>query len=198
MIVYVHGFNSGVGGTTFTTLQERFRRINLPVVGITHSYNPDEAIDELCTFVEDCMEETNGPLLIVGSSLGGFYARFIGNKYKLPVVLVNPALDPCKSLTKYVGEVTNHSTGVTHTFPQEYVDAFKKFYVSEDGGVPLQADVVVALDDDVIDPQKAIDEFTGKVAVHVFENGGHRFEAGSSAMEELIKIIFSAHNTFIL
>ena len=44
---------------------------------------------------------------IIGSSLGGFYAIYFGNKLNIPIMVINPALEPDKSLLSYVGTQKN-------------------------------------------------------------------------------------------
>ena len=48
---------------------------------------------------------------LVGSSLGGFYAYCLANKFRIPCLLINPSLTPFVSLVGSIGEVTNFVTG---------------------------------------------------------------------------------------
>ena len=48
-----------------------------------------------------------GPLAVAGSSLGGFYATWLAEKYDLRAVLINPAVVAPISLEKYLGTQTN-------------------------------------------------------------------------------------------
>lgn len=41
--------------------------------------------------------------VLVGSSLGGYYSLYIGNKYDLKTVLINPSIQPYLTAKKYVG-----------------------------------------------------------------------------------------------
>ena len=43
---------------------------------------------------------------VIGSSLGGFYATAIAERLGCRAVLLNPAVDPARDLTKYIGEIT--------------------------------------------------------------------------------------------
>lgn len=45
--------------------------------------------------------------VVVGSSLGGFYATVVAERLGWPAVLLNPAVDPARDLAAHVGE---HST----------------------------------------------------------------------------------------
>ena len=62
-----------------------------------------------------------GPLTLVGSSLGGFYATWLAERHGLRAVLVNPAVLAHLSLADYVGPQTNLYTGEEFQFTREHV-----------------------------------------------------------------------------
>ena len=47
---------------------------------------------------------TDGNLNIAGSSLGGYYATYLAEKYETNAVLVNPSVKPYETLAAYLGE----------------------------------------------------------------------------------------------
>ena len=42
--------------------------------------------------------------LVVGTSMGGFFAAWLGTELGLPYVAINPAVTPSHSLRKHIGE----------------------------------------------------------------------------------------------
>jgi predicted esterase YcpF (UPF0227 family) len=40
----------------------------------------------------------------MGSSLGGYYATYLGELFDSKVSLLNPAIEPARDLEKYIGE----------------------------------------------------------------------------------------------
>lgn len=45
-------------------------------------------------------------MAVVGSSLGGFYASWVAQQTHCPSVMLNPAVEPARDLTRYIGEQT--------------------------------------------------------------------------------------------
>ena len=89
---------------------------------------PADAIHQLEKLVESYLakKETIG---LVGSSLGGFYAAWLAEKYNLRAVLVNPAVRPFDLLGKYIGENKNFYNDDHYLFEQKHVDELKEFFV---------------------------------------------------------------------
>lgn len=58
-------------------------------------------------------------------------------------------------------------------------------------GPSLPVTLLVCKDDTVVDPQFAIDFFTGKGNVVIFKTGGHRMENTEEMLEEIEKAIYS-------
>ena len=57
------------------------------------SHNPEAAIEQL----EKLISSGGGkPYLLVGSSLGGYYATYLAEKYACRAALINPAVSPGK------------------------------------------------------------------------------------------------------
>jgi predicted esterase YcpF (UPF0227 family) len=90
MIIFYHGYNSSNQTNKFTEIntQEKFCR----------SVNYDESSYEEI-YKQYCKDiEEHKPDILIGHSLGGYWAIKMANKYNLPVVLVNPSFFPEESL----------------------------------------------------------------------------------------------------
>jgi len=60
--------------------------------------------------------------VVVGSSLGGFYATVLAERLGWPALLLNPAVDPARDLAAYIGEQTAfHSPEERFFFRAEYI-----------------------------------------------------------------------------
>ncbi len=51
-----------------------------------------------------------GPLVLMGTSLGGFWARKLGHELGKPWIALNPAVQPSQSLRRYLGTNTRFDT----------------------------------------------------------------------------------------
>ncbi|MEO6744096.1 MAG: YqiA/YcfP family alpha/beta fold hydrolase [Caldimonas sp.] len=65
--------------------------------------SPAEAMQAIRDGLTTWPAKTTG---VIGSSLGGFYATAIAERLGCRAVLLNPAVDPARDLTKYIGEIT--------------------------------------------------------------------------------------------
>ena len=67
------------------------------------SFSPAKAIEQITRLIE-----TVDHPVIIGSSLGGFYANFFVEQYGFKAVLVNPAIYPDRLLKGYLGLFKTH------------------------------------------------------------------------------------------
>ena len=64
--------------------------------------------------------------VVLGSSLGGFYATWVAQQRRWPAVLINPAVDPARDLATYIGEQTAfHDPAESFFFRAEYVEQLR-------------------------------------------------------------------------
>ncbi len=181
-VMYIHGFNSAGYGNKINKLKEAFGDEN--VIALTLPYNPEKAI-KLLEFLVEAVKEKDD-LILVGTSLGGFYGLYLGAKYKLPSVLINPSTDPYNSLKDQVGKQINYKTNEEYEFTQKDLEDLKKFYLSEEDIKKAKPYILVYLDekDELLDSKKT-KEYFEKFGIYVkmYPDGDHRFQH----MDELIQ-----------
>lgn len=65
-------------------------------------------------------------MAIVGSSLGGFYATVLAERWGCPAVVMNPAVDPARDLVQFVGEQQAfHDPTERFEFRAGYIDELR-------------------------------------------------------------------------
>jgi hypothetical protein len=88
---------------------------------------------------------------VMGSSLGGFYATWVHQHWHWPAVLINPAVNPARDLTAFIGEQTAfHNPDERLFFHPDYVDELRRL----DCGAlnsPQHILAVIAKGDEVLD-----------------------------------------------
>jgi predicted esterase YcpF (UPF0227 family) len=84
--------------------------------------SPREAMDLLNDGMADWPAATTG---VVGSSLGGFYATAVAERTGCRAVLLNPAVDPARDLTRYIGEITAWHSDERYFFRSEFIDELR-------------------------------------------------------------------------
>ena len=98
MVIYIHGFGShGLGGKALA-FKAYFKSKEVPIIAPSLSYIPELAIQTLEELIESYDE-----VQLIGSSLGGYYALYLAQKYKLKAILINPSIYPYVTLQKAVG-----------------------------------------------------------------------------------------------
>jgi len=152
------------------------------------------AYDSAATFTENMVVLRSQiepiPKVIIGTSLGAFYASKLAEDYAEQVrllLLLNPCHTPSEILKHAVGAHENFATGESFVFTEHVL----KSYAGEDFVNPVLAlnrQVMLNMDDDLIDSQHTIDLFADVLDITSFEVGGHRFEnIGSNEVMDALK-----------
>lgn len=173
-VLYCHGFAS-----SFDPGKPKIRELEriAPVRGVTVDYarNPFEAFNAHL----DALKGAENPL-IVGTSLGGFFAAWVGSELDLPFVTINPAIRPFSSLRAYLGEGVTHF-GAPFTLTEGVVDAYRDLPFRTDG--PGQ--VVLEMGDEVISSHESLNGVCDQLPVRTIPGGSHRFDH----MRELVDLL---------
>ncbi len=183
-VLYIHGFNSAGYGEKINHLKEFFGDEN--VIAPTLPYDPKKAM-KLLEFLVDAIKEKD-KLLLVGTSLGGFYALHLANKFKVPAILINPSTDPYTSLRSQVGPQINYKSNEEYVFTEEHLNSLKDYYVPEEKQKELSQLVSVYLDeaDELLDSHETKRYFEPKgIYVKMFPGGNHRFTHMPELLQDL-------------
>mgnify|MGYP002759758587 FL=1 len=170
-ILYIHGLNSAPSSMKASQLLAVMQRIGLAgqlrVPALHH--HPRQAIAQL----EADIAELGRPLL-VGSSLGGYYATHLAERHGLKALLINPAVNPHQLFDGYLGTQTNHYTGETWELTRDHVDALAELEVAP----ALDAaryQVWLQTGDETLDYRRA-EAFYRACALRIEAGGDHSFQ----------------------
>lgn len=144
-LLYIHGFASSGKSNKGTVLRRHFPRVCAPSL----SHIPDLAVDTL----EQSIDLLGGRCVLVGSSLGGFYARYLAARHGLPAVLVNPALDAPTLLRQALGERVSYHDGSRFEWTEKHLAALE-CYRAPSGNPPIL--LLVQLGDELIDHRQTM------------------------------------------
>lgn len=184
-LVYLHGFR-----TTTSAKVGHFRKMfpDWDVVDFQYDpHKPDEAADALDDYLRP-IARLNEEVIVVGTSLGGFWARWVTANYPFAGVLINPSFQPDKTLP--IGTYKCYDTGKDIIVDHTNLNEFDKYKCNG-----RQYSTMLSMDDEIIDPQTTIDELTktNRVATQ-FVGGGHRFDN----VEAIKKEIERMHHTYVI
>jgi predicted esterase YcpF (UPF0227 family) len=174
MILFLHGFASSGKATKAETLKkycsenftsQEFLSPDLPV-------EPDKAIK----LISDVLKSADENTTVFGSSLGGYYAMWACAKFKVNIVLINPAVEPYEGLKTKIGINQNFQTGEEFEFKEEYVKQLKDMD-SEPKALPKEKIVLMlAEDDDLLDYRRTLEYFGNDYGKLILEKeAGHSF-----------------------
>lgn len=128
MIIYAHGFNSSPASHKSNLLRGRLaelmREDEFACPALSHE--PAKAIAQLELEIE---KAGPGRTTVVGSSLGGFYATWLSEKYACRSVLVNPAIAPHSGLRAYLGPQTNLYSAQQYVLTEAHLAQLAALYV---------------------------------------------------------------------
>jgi predicted esterase YcpF (UPF0227 family) len=186
MIVYLHGFSSGAGSSKAKALKEALAPARFLVPDYP-SHRPHAAVRELTQFINEAVAARNGSqVMLIGSSLGGYYAQYLAAKLDVidNVVLINPALQPQLTLRPCIGHNTNMVTGQPFEFREQDIVALARYDMAQGSSVKPTL-VLVDEGDEVIDYRDALRRYEDIGHVIVYPGGSHRFEHVEEAATEI-------------
>ena len=120
-IVYLHGLNSSPQSVKARALGDAigaFPDLKRPRYFVPQlAHRPEAAMREVRAWIE-AHDPTS--IALVGSSLGGFYATHLAERYRVRAVLINPAVRPYENLVTYLGRQRNLYTGEKYELTPEH------------------------------------------------------------------------------
>lgn len=111
-------------------------------------------------------------MAVIGSSLGGFYATVVAERFGCPAVLLNPAVVPARDLAKYIGEQTAfHDPAERFFFHAEFVDELRALTPAAIT-LPERYLAVIAKGDELLDWREMSARYAG-CRIKLLEGGDH-------------------------
>lgn len=177
-LLYLHGFRSSPNSFKAQTVG-RWMTANRPDVRWVCPQlppSPADALDLILRLTADWPAATSA---VIGSSLGGFYATVLAERRGWPAVVLNPAVDPARDLSRHIGEHTAwHDPTLRFTFRVEHVAELQAMHPGPLTR-PARYGGVIAMGDEVLDGREMAVRYAGS-EVQVVPGGDHalsNFEA---------------------
>ena len=180
-ILYIHGFNSAPSSKKACQLVAVMEQLGLGerlrVPALHH--HPRQAIAQL----QAAIAELESPLL-VGSSLGGYYATHLAERHGLKALLINPAVNPHRLFDGYLGPQQNLYTGETWELTLDHVQALAELEVP----APIDAgrfQVWLQTADETLDYRQA-EQFYRACALRIQAGGDHSFQGFATRLPAML------------
>lgn len=181
-ILYLHGFCSSPASwkarLLAETLDARGQGDHFFCPALSHQ--PFEAISQ----AEAIIQAQDGPLTLVSSSLGGFYATCLAEKHDLRAVLINPAVVAPISLHKYLGMQTNLYTEESFEFTVAHIEQLRALECATVS--PERYLLMVETGDEVLDYRQAVVRYAGCHQM-VLQGGDHSFTRFRDLLPQLLE-----------
>ena len=185
MIIYLHGFNSG--GQSQKAAWLRAQLAPAPVFAPNYpAHRAHEALRVLRKFIRRLRRENphSRKLLLIGSSLGGFWAQRLAPEFGARIVLINPSMRPDETLTRHTGHYHNAATGEETVLTLEDVRALRAHRV-EPCSPKVPTLLLLDVRDEVLDYRIAEAALRGCGKTIVYPGGSHRFDHLAEALPEI-------------
>ena len=188
-LIYLHGLNSAPQSTKAQQLKARVdalpaaERPQLHIPALPH--RPSEAIALVVRVIDEI-----GPqgLTIIGSSLGGYYATWLAERYvneAVRAVLINPTTGPARDLRPYLGTQRNLYTGAEYEMTGDHLREFLRLKVDR-LTAPERYYLMVETGDEVLDYRLAIRHYAGAYQL-VLGGGDHSFVNFGQHIDSIVR-----------
>lgn len=181
MIIYVHGFNSSAQSFKARLIGERLTALGrageFACPDLDH--RPARAIAQL-----EAVLAQYPAAVLVGSSLGGFYATHLAEKHDGRAVLVNPAVRPYDLLRDFLGHQRNIYTGEEYEFTEQHLAELRALEVPRIS--PERYLLLVTTGDEVLDYLHAAARYAGCEQL-VIPGGDHGFSSFADYLDPVLR-----------
>lgn len=178
MLIYIHGFNSSPESFKANLLRKYAASMNFTDKFLVPDLSsiPSVAIQQLEKLIQEHATQAKSrgsPICLIGSSLGGYYATWLAEKYGFRAVLINPAVRPFELFEDYLGVNRNIYSGVEYELTSEHLQQLVEIEVKEITH-PDRYLLLLQTGDEILDYKIAIDKYAAVPSI-VEEGGGHEF-----------------------
>lgn len=184
LILYLHGFTSGPQSHKARALAACMARRGLA----DRWFCPQlpAAPQAAMAFIDSLVQKfgAGATPTVVGSSLGGYYATFLAEKYRLKAILINPAVVAALQLERYLGPQTWLYTGETFDFTPVHIEQLRALEVPEIAD-PSRYWLLAETGDAVLDYRQAVARYAGARQT-VLPGGDHSFTRWEDYLDEVL------------
>jgi predicted esterase YcpF (UPF0227 family) len=191
MLIYIHGFNSSPASHKAALLRQR-----LTALGLESQFScpelPHQPAAALELLQSEVMWYPRDRITLIGSSLGGYYATWLAEKFGVRAVLVNPATAPYADMRAYLGPQRNLYTGATYTLTEQHLRELEALRA-----VPTRLEryyLMVTTGDEVLDYRTAVRMYTGAKQL-IVQGSDHGFADFGEHLDSVLQFagIITAH-----
>jgi len=168
-LIYIPGFGGNTNSETFKNISIKYADVETVFINYDNR-NAENAFIQ----IEDQIEnKASKNCLIIGQSLGGFWAEYFAHKYGFKLILINPSLNPSESLKKY-------------NLTLEELDCYRKFILIET--VKSEMAIILSKNDTIVSPKPVKEKYKDLVEFK-YVNCDHKLTEFECLFTEIEKIL---------
>ncbi len=194
LIVYLHGFRSSpnsskaqLTGEAITSLSKEGKSVEWYCPQLPPS--PQEAMQMVINKIDQTGAEH---LCIIGSSLGGFYATYLAERYPhAKAIMLNPAVRAARELAPYVGQLTAYDSDEPFDWRAEYVDQLKEQQVERITHAERYF-LLAAKGDELLDWREMVEHYPGGKHL-VIEGSDHGITEYPQYLDQVVAFAISSN-----
>jgi len=184
-LLYLHGFKSSPQSHKARVLRDYMRARGLAEALCIPQIPPQPALAfaGLCELFES-LGANSRQVAVAGSSLGGFYATALAQRYDCRAVLINPAVRPDILLQQYLGLNTNYHSPETWVLDESHIRQLRELDV---GTIrhPSHYLLLLQTGDETLDYRDALEKYRD-CDVIVEQGGSHAFDGFERHLDRLL------------
>jgi predicted esterase YcpF (UPF0227 family) len=181
-LLYLHGFTSAPQSHKAQALKARMEALGRAGDFICPQLPP--APRDAIALAESLIAAAPRPVMLVGSSLGGYYATYLAERHNLKAVLVNPAVVAHLQLADYVGRHANLYTGEEFDFTPAHIDELRALEVPALSH-PENFWLLAETGDQTLDYRQAVARYQGARQT-VLVGGDHSFTRWPDVLDAVL------------
>ena len=162
LLVYLHGFRSSPRSSKAVMTGEAVKAS--VTTGNTIDWycpqlfaSPKESMEMVTKYIDQSKADR---IVVIGSSLGGFYTNYLAEKYGCKGVALNPAVRAARELAPHVGMMTSYDSDEPFDFRPEYIDELKALQVERISN-PDRYFLIAAKGDELLDWREMSEFYQG-------------------------------------
>jgi len=195
LAVYLHGFRSSpksskavMTGEALEALSSNTNPIEWYCPQLLAS--PKKSMEMVIDHIERSKADE---VVVIGSSLGGFYANFLAEKYGCKAVVLNPAVRAPRELAPHVGMMTAYDSDEPFDFRPEYIDELSTLQVEAITN-PSRYFLMATKGDELLDWKEMVNFYSGARQL-VLEGGDHGISNYINYLPQVVTFIQPSAST---
>ena len=187
-LVYLHGFDSSPASVKAQQVRaylgQHYPQVEFICPQLTNL--PEQALSLAEQAVIHAL--ARGAVSVLGSSMGGFYATYLAEKYRLPAVLINPAVAPDRLLLRILGPHQHPHSGEWVVLTEQHVAQLRQQEVEISH--PELFRVYLQTGDEVLDYRLAEKKYAA-CGLTIQPGGDHSFQRFDTLLAEVMEFLLT-------